>query len=237
MRTGTRELTKDDLASLTATNDTTPGTYAYLEISDTGPGIDPDTLQRIFDPFFTTKFTGRGLGLAAVHGIVRGHKGALSVESRPGAGATFTVFFPVAVTTSAPITPLKTTSADWRSSGTVLVVDDDEDIRDIATDFLEHLGFRVLTACDGREGLDRFKDHAADITAILLDLTMPVMRGDEAYEELRERDANVPIIIMSGYTEREMPSAFEQDTHARFLGKPFRRQALTDTLQELVPGA
>ena len=234
IRTGTCDLTPTDLPSLIPNDGAAPGPYAFVEVRDTGCGMDADTVTRIFDPFFSTKFTGRGLGLAAVHGIVRAHEGVIRVTSTPGEGTTVALFFPVAEAAATPRRTCAGPATEWRGSGTVLVVDDEEHIRDIASSFLEQMGFTVLTACDGREGVACFADHAADITAVLLDFTMPHMMGDAVYAELRRRAPELPITIMSGYTANDIPIEFAQDTHARFLAKPFRAQALTDTLRELL---
>lgn len=234
-RTGTQHLTPADLPALAISADITPGSYAFVEVQDTGCGMDAEHAQRVFDPFFSTKFTGRGLGLAAVHGIARAHRGTIRVTTAPGQGTTFTLLLPAAETRDTPTPAPEAPVENLHGTGTVLVVDDDPSVRDIAAGFLEHLGFTVLEACDGKEGVDLYAERADEITAILLDLTMPKMMGDRAYAELRRLHDDVPIIIMSGYPAAAVSEQFAQDACARFLAKPFRAQTLTQTLRSLVP--
>ena len=234
VRTGTRDLTAADLPSPVADDGTAPGTYTFVEVTDTGCGMDAETVARIFDPFFSTKFTGRGLGLAAVHGIVRAHGGVIRVDSTLGEGATVVLLLPVADAVAPTRQTAMVPAADWRGGGTVLVIDDEEDVRDIATTLLERLGFTVRTACDGQEGVDVFAEHPQDIAAVLLDFTMPNMMGDEVYALVRQLRADVPIVISSGYTAAEIPVPFQDDAHAYFLPKPYRAQTLAHTLQTLL---
>jgi PAS domain S-box-containing protein len=171
-----------------------------LEVRDSGSGMDEATKSRIFDPFFTTKFTGRGLGLAAVSGIVRGLKGRLDVYSVPGEGSTFRLIFPRAASSHA-LLPVEFPSPKPcpRPTGVVLVVDDDRLIRELATEMLRRSGFSVLAAENGREAVDLFRLHGETISAVLLDLTMPVMGGDEAFRLIKQIRPDVPVIIASGY--------------------------------------
>src|SRR5262249_51145041 len=147
--------------------------------------MDAETLARIFDPFFTTKFTGRGLGLAAAMGIVRGHKAALKVESTPGKGSIFKVLFPASGALAAPMErPAR--NKDLAGSGTILVIDDEEAVRKTARATLENYGYKVIVAEDGKEGIDLFARLGAEIAAVLLDMTMPVMSGEEALIHLKQ---------------------------------------------------
>ena len=165
--------------------------------------MSQDTMLRIFDPFFTTKFKGRGLGLAAVLGIVRKHGGALRVSSRPGAGTKFIVLYPAV---AGPSDESKTESIDQkqmiRGSGVVLVIDDEELVRSIAKEILENFGYTVITADDGRGGIDQFEKNVEQVSAVLLDMTMPDLSGDEVLEAIRKARKDVGVVLSSGYLDK-----------------------------------
>jgi signal transduction histidine kinase len=171
----------------------------FLEVADTGCGMTADVMEKIFDPFFSTKFIGRGLGLAVVQGIARGHHGVLQVCSEPGKGSTFRLVLP-ASTQPAVASVASRSSEEWRGTGTVLVIDDELQVRDIATRILKHAGLTSLVASDGLEGLRVFHDHKQEIAAVVLDLTMPRMSGLEVAEKLHEVRPDLPVVLMSGFS-------------------------------------
>jgi len=199
-----------------------PGRFLTLEVSDTGQGMSPEVQARIFEPFFTTKFTGRGLGLSAMQGIVRGHHGGIRVYSEPGKGTTFKLIFPAGTGDVPPRTD-PGQEEDWRGSGTILVVDDEEGVRAVAADLLRSMGFEVITAADGLEALERFQNSATAIRAVLMDLTMPHLDGVESFRELRRLDPGCRVVLTSGYNEQEAIQDFLGKGLAGFVQKPFVR--------------
>lgn len=205
------------------------GRHIEITIEDNGCGMDEATRTRMFDPFFTTKFTGRGLGLAAVQGIVRGHRGAIHVKSEPGEGTRFTVLLPVSPGRTAK--PEQPRSGARPSSGTVLVVDDEPLVRSSARMALERYGYLVLTAENGQRGVDLFEQYASDIVAVVLDLTMPVVSGEEALRRLRSIQSDIPVILSSGYNEDEAVRRFEGLGLAGFLQKPYTAARLVEAVQ------
>jgi PAS domain S-box-containing protein len=210
--------------------------FVFLEVSDTGSGMTPDTLQRIFDPFFSTKFAGRGLGLAAVMGIVRTHQGLIRIRTEPGQGTKFRVLFPaVAGSTSTP-EKLPPGRSDWRGSGTILVVEDEAGVREVAERILQDFGLETIAAVDGRDALEIMDQVGDSVTAVLLDMSMPRMGGQETFRRLRERRPDLPVIMMSGYTEQTVAPQFTGSGPGltAFLQKPFLAEDLMEILREVV---
>jgi PAS domain S-box-containing protein len=207
------------------------GRYAFLTVSDTGCGMDAETRRRVFEPFFTTKFTGRGLGMSAVLGIARGHKGALRLHSEPGAGTEFTLLFPVPP--DAPAPPRLRAPADGTESelsGCVLLVDDEETIRTLGRQMLERIGFEVLTAADGQDALSVYAAVGDRVDLVLLDFTMPRMDGEETLAELRRFDPAVRVVLSSGYSEHELTPRFSEQGLAGFIQKPYTLARLREQL-------
>ena len=211
------------------------GDYVCLEVSDTGCGMDEPTQQKIFDPFFTTKFNGRGLGLAAVPEIVRRHGGALKLHSQPNRGSTFQVLFPVSqLTVEKPAADTSDIDQDWRGSGGVLVVDDEESVRIVAKVSLEKRGYTVLTVDNGREAVEVFRSRAGEIVLVVLDLMMPDLDGEETFEQLRAIRSDIRVILSSGYDEQEVRSRFAGQGAAAFLQKPYPIRLLVKTVRRVL---
>ena len=211
-----------------------PGPFVRLEVEDNGCGMDAETIGRIFDPFFTTKFTGRGLGLSAMLGIVRGHRAGIRVESRPSAGTTFILLFPAS---EALVTPEPAKAESHQPvTGTVLVVDDEGIIRDLARNALEKVGLRVLEARDGLEALECFTELPDKIDLVLLDMTMPRMGGAEAFRRIRGLSSGVRVLLTSGYTQKESLESLADLPPDGFLQKPFRSRDLINKVRDLLRG-
>ena len=211
------------------------GRYVALVVSDSGVGMAPETLARLFDPFFTTKATGHGLGLSATLGIIRGHRGSVKVESTPGRGTSFTILFPVAAEQpeAPPVAavPRAEATGTLRGAGTVLVVDDEAGVRDVARRMLTRAGFGVREAADGREALALFDRHSDEIVLVLLDLSMPVLGGEACLRELRTRRPDLPVILTSGYNEADVPLHVTGQPAAPFVQKPFVMADLIGTVR------
>jgi two-component system cell cycle sensor histidine kinase/response regulator CckA len=233
--TGQTHVSTEDLAAFLRAADVSAGDYVYIEVADNGPGMSAEVAERIFEPFFTTKFTGRGLGLAAVLGIMRSHHGAVRVETQMGQGTAFTVLLP-------PLRHAEPTvdsgppaaGAPLHSQGEALVVDDEEIIRSALSLMLKSFGFSVVTARDGREAVRIFQERHSRLKLVLLDLTMPVLAGEEAHAQMAKIDPDVPVIFMSGYMEQELTERSNGRAIAGFLQKPFRMEALEAMIADVL---
>jgi PAS domain S-box-containing protein len=210
-----------------------PGPHVVLEVEDNGGGMPPDVQSRIFEPFFSTKFNGHGLGLAAVLGIVKSHNGAIQVKSEPGQGTLCRLCFPALGAPAADTLPPFSANGSWRGSGTVLVVDDEPEVRAVVARALEVSGFTTRLANDGLEAVEVFKTQSATLRLVLLDLTMPRMDGEQAFHAMHRINPSVPVILMSGYSQKLSLDRFVHARPAAFLSKPFDYRALQGCLRQL----
>jgi signal transduction histidine kinase/CheY-like chemotaxis protein len=229
--TGVLNATTEYLTEIFYQSSTKPQPYVFVEVTDNGIGLDQNELMQIFDPFYSTKFTGRGLGLAVVMGIVRGHSGAIDVKSTVGLGSRFRILLPCS---SLPIqiTERQMHSIEWSGEGTILVCDDEESILEVSKKMIQRLGFDVILASNGQEAVSKFKQFQNKIVAIVMDLTMPYMDGIQAYTEISAVDASIPVILSSGYNEQELTSQFSNLGFAAIIQKPFTFQDLSKKLFE-----
>ncbi len=237
LRSGAVEYAEEALRAYAPHEPPRPGLFVFLEVTDTGCGMDAATLDRMFDPFFSTKFTGRGLGLAAVLGIVRGHHGGLLVSSRVGHGTTFRVIFPaVGPESPAADTPAPEATHVPSRAATLLIVDDEPRMRDFLVRALQRSGHEVLVAADGRQALEVYDRHKGRIDAVLLDITMPEMGGGDVLRALHQRSPGLPVMLMSGFTEAETRGQFGHSSYAGFLQKPFSLDTLRAAIDALLVG-
>ena len=237
INTGVMHATRDYLKGTSLDDSLPEGRYVFLEVSDTGIGMDKEAQSRIFEPFFTTKMAGHGLGMSAVQGIIRGHKGAIKVYSEPGKGTTIKVLLPISDILMESCKNSSSTAATCRSTlfkGTVLIVDDEETIRETAGMMLEDMGFDILTAIDGKDGVEVYKKHQSEITLVLMDMTMPRMDGKTCFRELRCLNRDVKVILSSGYNEQEATSLFAGKGLAGFIQKPYTPDLLEQTVQNIL---
>jgi len=213
-----------------------PGTYVWLEVTDTGCGMSDDTKMRLFEPFYTTKFTGRGLGMSAILGIVRGHSGAIKVYSELNKGTTIKVLLPASGALAAPLDRPQGVDDAGRhvAGGVVLIVDDEETIRTVAAMMLEAAGYRTLQACDGLEGVEMLKAHRDEVDCVLLDMTMPRMGGEEAFTEMRRINPDVRVLLSSGYNQQTATQRFTGKGLAGFVQKPYTPELLLAALGDVL---
>jgi len=212
------------------------GGYLFLEITDDGSGMDEVTSQRIFEPFYTTKFTGRGLGMSAILGIITAHKGALQLFTQPNKGTTFKVYLPIPASesTAAEATEQNAQDSPWQSTGTVLLAEDEVQVSMVAKAMLEALGFTVIEASNGKEALDLYQKHAADIALVVTDVGMPIMDGYELFRQLKILNPYLPIIISSGFGDTVVTSRIAREDIAGLVSKPFSLVQLREVLKSVV---
>jgi CheY-like chemotaxis protein len=226
LSTGLVDYSTEDLRRSKIPETPAPGRFIFIEVKDTGCGMSSGTQEKMFDPFFTTKFTGRGLGMSAALGIVKGHKGAIFVQSEPETGTTIRVAFPATTPDlSAPLSApgmSGTPSEIAPVTGTILVVDDEDLVLDLGREIIEELGFRSLCAADGEEAIAIFSERSDEIVCVLLDLTMPKKDGVETFKKLNEIRPGIPVILSSGYSEHEVAERFRGAGLSGFIQKPYR---------------
>ena len=204
--------------------------YACLEIADTGAGIASVDIEKLFDPFFSTKFTGRGLGLPVVLGLVQAHGGALTVSSQQGQGSVFRVYLPVSTEALPSLPEPAVVAPEFTGGGTLLLVDDDEMLLMATGAMLQILGFTLLTAKDGVEALELYRQHQSEIRCVLTDLTMPRLDGWGLLTALRQLSPRLPVILASGYDQAQVLAGTHPDRPQAFLNKPFSHRQLRDAL-------
>ena len=232
VRTGVEQV-REAVPDLCGPTPLLPGQYVFLEVTDGGCGMDAETSARLFEPFFTTKFTGRGLGLSAVQGIVRGHSGGITVRTAVGAGTTIKVLLPPSdQPLSEPPRSEREPTRGWPTGSLVMLVDDNPRVREVTKILLKSIGLEVLSAGSGREAIQKFQEYAHEVRVVLLDATMPDLSGAQVLRELRKRRADLPVIICSGYSEQEVGRHFSSTEMASFLQKPYPLELLEARLAE-----
>ncbi|MGB3222066.1 MAG: response regulator [Desulforhopalus sp.] len=212
-------------------------TFACLEVRDTGCGIEEKDIDKVFDPFFSSKFTGRGLGLALVLGIIKAHGGAVAVDSEKGVGSSFKVYLPVVAESVAQKPDEMTHATDMKTGGTILLVEDEEMIRNMTTSMLTRMGFKVLEAIDGVDAVEKFQKHQDKIDVVVSDLTMPRMDGWETLAALRRIRPDLPVIMVSGHDESMAIAGDHLESPQAFLHKPYKKSELIESLAKAMSGS
>jgi len=207
-----------------------PGSYVYLEVADSGCGMKQALIDKIFEPFYSTKFEGRGLGMSAILGIVKGHHGLMKIDSEEGVGTTIRVCFPMSERQLKASNPKVEVVSE--NKGYVLIVDDEDVVRSTAKLLVESLGYSTLEACDGVQGVQVFEQHQHDIVVVLLDLTMPNMNGADCLDALREMQPDVSVVLSSGYAKDEVIQQLSNAEGVGFIQKPYSRAGLGDILKQ-----
>ncbi len=234
LSTGVQEFDQKVLNSSRLEEKLAAGRYVWMEVSDSGCGMDAKTRDRLFDPFFTTKFTGRGLGMSAAQGIIRAHKGAILVESGSGVGTIIRVLFPIAAGLQIEQAGVATAVAAVRNSGVVLIVDDEEIVRSVCSEMFCELGVEAVTANGGEEALRIFREQGERISLVLLDYSMPGMDGIAVFRELRIIRPDIRVLLASGYSEEEVAERFKGLRLNGFIQKPFNLKRLGDEVKRVL---
>lgn len=211
------------------------GSYLCLEITDNGCGMDLEIQRRIFEPFYTTKFTGRGLGMSAVLGIITTHNGMFQLHSQPGQGTAFKIYLPVQNSPSTGQSQAEGSIPAWRGSGTILLAEDENQLREIAKALIEHLGFAVIEAANGQAALQLYREHAAAIDLVVTDIDMPIMNGYELFNALKRIDRALPIILSSGFGDLCVTEQITEGEVSGYLSKPYSFDQLRNVLKSLSP--
>lgn len=222
------------VARANSTNELPIGHYIVVQVADTGIGMDQSTLSRIFDPFFSTKSKGHGLGLSATLGIVRTHQGALQVQSQPGEGTIFTLLLPAVCEEAVEEGLSPALEIPYKEEQSILIIDDEAHVREVATDILSESGFHVTTATNGLEGINFFRDHHRQIDIVLLDMKMPGLNGKDTYQQLQQIEPNIKVIFTSGYSDTEIDQHVHDSDLVTFLAKPYSAEGLTRQVNQML---
>jgi CheY-like chemotaxis protein len=230
----TKKYVQDELNLMQLGSNLNAGKYVTLRVKDNGSGMDETILAKIFDPFFTTKYTGRGLGLSAMLGILRRHGGAVRVTSKLGCGSEFVLIFPISSQSSFPQFTVEGTKTECNIRGLILAADDEPFVLDVIQKMLQRYGLQVVTAANGQEAVTVFQQHQKQIILAMLDVTMPKLNGVETFRELRKMSPNLPVIFCSGYNQESVFDYIKQEKSVCFLCKPFRQAMLKESIQTLL---